>query len=118
MQISYRARASLTRNPSSADSPVDSNSSLAFDLIDSIQEEAAMAQQGPLGRWMSSTIFVAAALALACPGYVRAQEPAAPKTPKVALPRIEANRNLTPAGQLRDGVLALRLEIREGDWYP
>ena len=37
---------------------------------------------------------------------------------KAALPRIEANQNLSPAGQLRDGVLTLRLEIREGDWYP
>jgi manganese oxidase len=35
-----------------------------------------------------------------------------------ALPRIEANRNLAPAGQLRDGVLSLDLEMREGEWYP
>ena len=77
-----------------------------------------MAQQGSLGRWMSSTLVVATALALACPGYGRAQEPAGPRTPQAVLPRIEANRNLTPAGRLRDGVLTLRLEIREGDWYP
>jgi len=34
------------------------------------------------------------------------------------LPRIETNRNVSPAGQLQDGVLTVRLEIREGDWYP
>ena len=43
---------------------------------------------------------------------------AAPTALQATLPRIEANRNLSPAGQLRDGVLTLRLEIREGDWYP
>ena len=36
----------------------------------------------------------------------------------MTLPRIEANRNLSPAGHLQDGVLTIRLEIREGDWYP
>jgi hypothetical protein len=41
-----------------------------------------------------------------------------PTALQATLPRIEANRNLSPAGQLRDGVLTLRLEIREGDWYP
>jgi FtsP/CotA-like multicopper oxidase with cupredoxin domain len=34
------------------------------------------------------------------------------------LPRIEANRNLSPGGQLRDGIFTIRLEIREGDWFP
>ena len=33
-------------------------------------------------------------------------------------PRIEINQNLSPAGELKDGVLALRFEIREGEWYP
>jgi len=77
-----------------------------------------MAQKGFLGRGRSCAIFVAAALALVSLGYVRAQEPARPTTPQATLPRIEANQNLTPAGQLRDGVLTLRLEIREGNWYP
>ena len=48
----------------------------------------------------------------------RAQDTAGSKALHVTLPRIEANRNLSPAGQLRDGVLTVRLEIREGDWYP
>ena len=39
-------------------------------------------------------------------------------TVDVQRPPIEANRNLSPAGQLRDGVLAIRLEIRAGDWHP
>jgi len=34
------------------------------------------------------------------------------------LPKIEANDNRAPAGQLKNGVLELRLEIREGSWYP
>src|SRR5262245_45264963 len=35
-----------------------------------------------------------------------------------ALPRIEANQNLSAAGELKDGTLTLRLVIREGEWYP
>ncbi len=31
---------------------------------------------------------------------------------------IAANDNRTPAGQLRDGVLALQLEMRKGNWHP
>lgn len=34
------------------------------------------------------------------------------------LPTITANDNRTPAGQLKNGVLELRLELREGVWYP
>ena len=34
------------------------------------------------------------------------------------LPAIAANDNRTPAGQLRDGVLRLELELRKGIWYP
>jgi FtsP/CotA-like multicopper oxidase with cupredoxin domain len=34
------------------------------------------------------------------------------------LPKVVANDNRTPAGQLRNGVLELRLELREGVWYP
>jgi FtsP/CotA-like multicopper oxidase with cupredoxin domain len=32
--------------------------------------------------------------------------------------RIAINENRTPAGSLRDGVLTIRLEAREGEWHP
>lgn len=35
-----------------------------------------------------------------------------------SLPRIATHDNRTPAGTLENGVLALHLEIRKGDWYP
>lgn len=73
-----------------------------------------MAQNDFLGRGTSVAFFVAAALVFL--GDARAQEPTRPAT--ATPPRIEANANLAPAGQLRDGVLTLRLEIREGNWYP
>jgi hypothetical protein len=31
---------------------------------------------------------------------------------------IEPNNNRLPAGQLKDGVLTINLEAREGVWYP
>jgi len=31
---------------------------------------------------------------------------------------VMANDNRTPAGQLKNGILELRLELREGVWYP
>lgn len=34
------------------------------------------------------------------------------------LPVMIANDNRTPAGQLKNGVLNLQLELREGRWYP
>ena len=34
-----------------------------------------------------------------------------------SLPAITANDNRTPAGELRNGILSLRLELREGRWY-
>ena len=77
-----------------------------------------MAQRGFLGGGRPPGIALAAALALVSLGCARPPEPAAPTALQATLPRIEANRNLSPAGQLRDGVLTLRLEIREGDWYP
>jgi manganese oxidase len=43
---------------------------------------------------------------------------AAAQSAPITSSRIEANPNLAPAGQLRDGVLTLDLEIRDGDWYP
>src|SRR5262249_13621980 len=80
----------------------------------STREEMNMIHGGRLERVLRPGI-VGAVLLLASFGSVSAQDTA---VSKVALPRIEANRNLSPAGQLRDGVLALRLEIREGDWFP
>jgi len=77
-----------------------------------------MAHSGRLGRVRRSGIATALTLLLVPFGCVRAQDTAGPKTSHAALPRIEGNQNLSPAGQLRDGVLTLRLEIREGDWYP
>jgi FtsP/CotA-like multicopper oxidase with cupredoxin domain len=77
-----------------------------------------MAQKRRLGCGRSSSISVAVALALVCLGCVRAQEPAGPTALRARLPRIEANPNLSSAGQLRDGVFTVQLEIREGDWYP
>ena len=35
-----------------------------------------------------------------------------------SLPSIAANDNRTPAGELRQGALVMRLEIREGNWHP
>src|SRR6188768_1520833 len=32
--------------------------------------------------------------------------------------KISINENRTPAGELRDGVLFLNLEAREGNWFP
>jgi FtsP/CotA-like multicopper oxidase with cupredoxin domain len=73
---------------------------------------------GRLGRVRRSGIATAAAVLLVSFGCVRAQDTAGSKVLQVTLPRIEANRNLSPAGQLRDSVLTVHLEIREGDWYP
>ncbi len=38
--------------------------------------------------------------------------------PNSSLPRVAANGNRTPSGQLKDRILNLRLELREGRWYP
>jgi FtsP/CotA-like multicopper oxidase with cupredoxin domain len=35
-----------------------------------------------------------------------------------AAERVVINDNRTPAGSLRDGVLTIRLEVREGEWHP
>ena len=35
-----------------------------------------------------------------------------------SLPLVMANDNRTPAGELKNGVLNLRLELRQGRWYP
>jgi FtsP/CotA-like multicopper oxidase with cupredoxin domain len=42
----------------------------------------------------------------------------AESSPTSSLPTITANDNRTPAGQLKNGVLELCLELREGVWYP
>src|SRR5260370_12410869 len=34
------------------------------------------------------------------------------------LPRIAANNNRTPAGELTGGVLTIKLELRQGRWQP
>ena len=39
-------------------------------------------------------------------------------TPGPAVERINANDNTAPAGALKDGVLAIHLEIRMGEWHP
>ena len=41
-----------------------------------------------------------------------------PSAPASSAERIAVNDNRTPAGVLRDGVLTIRLEAREGDWHP
>ena len=73
---------------------------------------------GRLRRVLRSGIGAAVTVLLISLGCARAPETAGSKALHMTLPRIEANRNLSPAGQLRDGVLTVRLEIREGDWYP
>ena len=35
-----------------------------------------------------------------------------------ALPTVAANDNRTPAGQLKNGILRLQVELRQGRWYP
>ena len=68
---------------------------------------------------MRPLIPVLAALALAPTARVHA--PSLPRDPTSASPAVaEAaiNRNLRPAGTLRDGVLALRLEARRATWHP
>src|SRR5204862_4134951 len=35
-----------------------------------------------------------------------------------SLPTVAANDNRTPAGSLSNGALNLRLELRQGRWYP
>jgi FtsP/CotA-like multicopper oxidase with cupredoxin domain len=41
-----------------------------------------------------------------------------PLAPASPVERVAINDNRTPAGTLRDGVLTIRLEAREGDWHP
>ena len=80
--------------------------------------EASMARSDLLGRAPRHGIAGAVAVLLVSFACAHAQETAGPKPLQAALPRIEANRNLSPAGQLQDGVLTVRLEIRAGDWHP
>lgn len=41
-----------------------------------------------------------------------------PFAPGAPTDRVRANDNRTPAGTLRNGVLTIALEVREGDWHP
>jgi len=67
---------------------------------------------------MNRLIAIAVAVLLASSGCVHPQDMTASKASLPTLPRIEANPNLSPAGDLRGGTLTLHLDIREGDWYP
>src|SRR5262245_11752191 len=77
-----------------------------------------MVHRGHLRRMRYSGIAVGVALLLLCFDSARAQDTTGAAARPPALPRIEANQNVSPAGQLRDGVLTIRLEIRQGDWFP
>ncbi len=68
---------------------------------------------------MRPLTLVLAALALAPTARVHA--PSLPRDPTHAPPpaaEAAINRNLRPAGTLRDGVLTLRLEARRATWHP
>ena len=54
---------------------------------------------------------------LAILGLCAAAGPAVPENP-TAPEQVAINRNEKAAGVLRDGVLTLRLELREGEWHP
>src|SRR5262245_2463897 len=84
-----------------------------------LRRETSMVHGGRLSRMRYSGVAAGVvALLLVCFECARAQDTASEKALPTPLPRIEANRNVSPAGQLRDGVLTIRLEIREGDWFP
>jgi len=70
------------------------------------------------GRGRLSSVAAAVGVLLVSFSCAWAQNTAGSEASRVTLPRIEANGNLSPAGQLQDGLLTIRLEIREGDWYP
>ena len=50
-------------------------------------------------------------------GLLLTSPPAAPLSAQ-GLEAIAANDNRLPAGQLRNGVLSLQLELRKGLWHP
>jgi hypothetical protein len=65
-----------------------------------------------------SAIFGTNALAL---WLLAATSTAAVPVPNADIPTpvvVVANDNHTPAGQLRNGILRLQLELRAGRWYP
>ncbi|MGZ8378823.1 MAG: multicopper oxidase domain-containing protein [Gemmatirosa sp.] len=62
---------------------------------------------------MRPLILVLASLTLAPALYAPAPPPASPEPERIAI-----NRNVRPAGALRDGVLTLRLDARRGRWHP
>jgi len=65
-----------------------------------------------MGRWgvLLSVVFAV------CSPSVWAQSNT--KTSEASLPVVMANDNRTPAGQFENGVLNLRLELRQARWYP
>jgi manganese oxidase len=66
-------------------------------------------------RWLVGTLVLAASMA-GTPSAGTAD--AAPARSDDTRPRIRSNDNRLPAGRLKDGVLTLRLEARDGLWYP
>ena len=63
------------------------------------------------------TALVAAWLTLVLIGAVSAF-PGQEKPRQLPPAAIAPNDNRSPTGRLQDGVLTLRLELREGRWYP
>ena len=63
-----------------------------------------------LGRVRRIGIAMAGATLLLSLGCARPQETAGSKALAPTLPRIDANRNLSPAGQLRNGILTVHLD--------
>ena len=61
-----------------------------------------------LWKFIRGLLLLFVAVVLAGPVQLRAQN----------LPAINVNDNRSPAGELRDGALTLRLEIGEGNWRP
>ena len=51
-------------------------------------------------------------------GWVMAVASEVPAQSPSALPDIQANSNQVAGGTLTNGVLTLRLELREANWYP
>jgi FtsP/CotA-like multicopper oxidase with cupredoxin domain len=70
----------------------------------------------PLHPRVRATLLVAGTLLL-LPASLQALDALPPDAPP-DLPRVEPNDNRTAAGRLENGVLVVRLEVREGVWMP
>ena len=69
--------------------------------------------------WLTATAAVVTIVAIAAHGDTRPRHVLlASSAAYDDFPRIVPNDNRRPAGRLDDGVLTLRLEAREGMWYP